>query len=35
MGRVVLKTWRVFTMESLKNGALMVSDSEYDEVDCK
>jgi hypothetical protein len=35
MGRVVLKTWRDFTMGSLKNLALDVSDLRYDEAHCK
>jgi hypothetical protein len=35
MGRVVLKTWRDFTMGSLKNWALDVSGLGYDGADCK
>jgi len=35
MGRVVLKTWRDFTMGSLKNLALGGSVFGYDEADCK
>jgi len=35
VGRVVLKTWRDFTMGSLKNLALDVSGLVYDEADCK
>jgi hypothetical protein len=35
MGRVVLKTWRDFTMGSLKNLALDLIGLRYDGADCK